>query len=169
MAEINTSTNQKKRGLVKRATKKDTRVDLTPMVDLGFLLITFFVLTTTMAKPKVLKLAEPMKSNIKTKVPESLTTTFLLSKENRVYYRHGLLQDYSITDFSDAGVRKVIADKRNLLGSVRKDSMIVVIKPADLSNMQNFVDIMDEIAISGLKIYFVDELNAADKDFLAKH
>lgn len=169
MAEIITTGKSKQRGIAKRMIKKNTKVDLTPMVDLGFLLITFFVFTTTMSQPTVMKLVEPLKADIETQVPESLTTTFLLDKSNRVYYAHGLSKSFLPTDYSAEGIRKVIQERKKLLGNERADSIISVIKPSDSANMQNFVDMLDEVAISNLKIYFVDDLSSSDKQFLASH
>lgn len=169
MAEIITTGKSKQRGIAKRMIKKNTKVDLTPMVDLGFLLITFFVFTTTMSQPTVMKLVEPLKTDIETQVPESLTTTFLLDKSNRVYYAHGLSKSFLPTDYSVEGIRKVIQERKKLLGNERADSIISVIKPSDSANMQNFVDMLDEVAISNLKIYFVDDLSSSDKQFLASH
>ena len=98
MAEIDTSGGGKKKGPgVKKAKKLSTRIDLTPMVDLGFLLITFFIFTTTMSKPKTMEIMMPTEDSIKkedqTKAKDYCTMTILLSKEHRVYYYIGLADD----------------------------------------------------------------------------
>src|SRR5438034_1835893 len=80
---------------VKKAKKLSTRIDLTPMVDLGFLLITFFIFTTTLAKPTGLKINLPKdvdKPEEQTKTKESGTITFLLGKDNHVFYYEGQLK-----------------------------------------------------------------------------
>jgi biopolymer transport protein ExbD len=73
----------------KRAKKESTRVDMTPMVDLAFLLLTFFVLTATMSKPKALSIAFP--ADNKDIEPKEVKNgvTFLLTKDNRVFYYTG--------------------------------------------------------------------------------
>ena len=92
-AESGGSGHKKGRG-VKKAKKLSTRVDMTPMVDLGFLLITFFVFTTTMQSPTALPLNLP--KDIKdpkdqTEVKESGVITIMLGKDNHVYYYEGKL------------------------------------------------------------------------------
>src|ERR1044071_7142519 len=99
MAEMDTSSgsHHKKGPGVKKGKKLSTRIDLTPMVDLGFLLITFFMYTTTMSKPKTMEINMPNTEKIdpkdQTKIKESTAMTILLSKNHRVYYYEGLAND----------------------------------------------------------------------------
>jgi biopolymer transport protein ExbD len=91
MAEMDTSSGggHKKGPGVKKSKKLSTRVDLTPMVDLGFLLITFFVFTTTMSKPTFMGMNEPKDDknpDAQLKVKESAVMTLLLGKSDKVYY-----------------------------------------------------------------------------------
>lgn len=102
----------------KRAKKSSTRVDMTPMVDLAFLLLTFFVLTSTFAEPKIMGLAYPAKVDDKTIVdPPKVNNgiTFILSKDRIFYYsgefKPGILLEETTFDDKD-GVRKLLA-KRN--------------------------------------------------------
>jgi len=86
MAELDTSGGGKKGGGKVRTKKKSTRVDLTAMVDLAFLLITFFILTTTLQKPKAMDLIMPDKDDVlKTVEPvaASRTMTIILGSNNR--------------------------------------------------------------------------------------
>ena len=109
MAEMDTSGGGHKKGPgVKKAVKKSTRVDLTPMVDLGFLLITFFVFTTTMNQATAMKMNEPKDTKDDQKeVKASGAMTILLGKGNQVYYYNGLLeadklsQQFKSTDFKE--------------------------------------------------------------------
>jgi biopolymer transport protein ExbD len=118
MAEI--STDSSKKGKKKGTKKVSTRVDLTPMVDLGFLLITFFMLTTTMIKPQTMEIAMPSKDNVpeeeQTKVKASRAITIILGKDNKVFYYEGTRENdvdptVLLTDFSSTGIRKFLIER----------------------------------------------------------
>jgi len=90
MAEMNVPESGAKKGKKKARSKKmSTRVDLTAMVDLGFLLITFFMLATTFNKPKTMEIVKPAKDDDKKDVPVikmSKTVSFLLGNNDKVYW-----------------------------------------------------------------------------------
>ena len=104
---------------VKKAKKLSTRVDMTPMVDLGFLLITFFIFTATMSSPKAMGLNmpkdvdDPKKQN---EAKESGALTIMLGKGNQVYYYEGQLKvDEAGNNFQQTtfkGIREVIINKK---------------------------------------------------------
>ena len=80
---------------VKKAKRLSTRVDMTPMVDLGFLLITFFIFTTTMSSPKALNLNMPKDTKNQdelNKAKQSGALTIMLGKDNHVFYYEGQLE-----------------------------------------------------------------------------
>lgn len=117
MAELQTGGGDGGKGGKKRAKKQSTRVDMTPLVDLAFLLLTFFVLTSTFSKPKVLRMIFPekLKDPINQKVPEVKNgLTILLTENNRVFYYNGALDKNTVlaeTDFSKDGIRKVLVER----------------------------------------------------------
>ncbi len=112
------------KGGKKRAKKSSTRVDMTPMVDLAFLLLTFFVLTSTFSKPKVMSLVYPAKPEDGPDVkPPKINNaiTFLLSEDKIFYYTgeyhskdnpgpDGVTQ-LEETNFGPNGLRKLLADR----------------------------------------------------------
>jgi len=95
MADIEAGGGGHKDG--KRGRKKSsTRVDFTPMVDLGFLLITFFMLTTSMTKPKTMEIQKPdnkIKEEDRNKLKASQALTLILTKDNKIVYYLGLFND----------------------------------------------------------------------------
>src|SRR5260370_1931905 len=117
MAEMDTSGGggHKKKGPgVKKSKKQSTRVDLTPMVDLGFLLITFFIFTTTMSQPTAMKLNLPKdveKPEDQNKLKESAAFTVMPSKDNRIFYYEGL-DPSKLQQTTFKGVRDIILDKK---------------------------------------------------------
>jgi len=189
MAEMDTSSSggHKKGPGVKKSKKLSTRIDLTPMCDLGFLLITFFMYTTTMAKPKTMEINMPYKDpNIKeqdqTKIKESEALTILLSKNHRVYYYEGIGSDpnkppdVKVTYFKPSGgIRDEIIAKEQKVAQLRqsgqllpKDEMTVLIKPDTNSTYDDLVNILDEMSISDVKTYAIVDITQVDKDFIQK-
>lgn len=77
-----------------RAKKSSTHIDMTPMVDLAFLLLTFFILTTTFSKPKTMDITMPVKDKVededRTKVPASQTMSILLTENDRIIWYKGI-------------------------------------------------------------------------------
>lgn len=122
MAEMQVEDKGKKGSKKPKTKKHGTRVDLTPMVDLGFLLITFFMLTTSMLKPQSMDLSMPAKDEVKeedqTKVKASQAITILLDKDNKLYYyfgtqENGVDPELVATDYSAEGIRKMLLQRNN--------------------------------------------------------
>jgi biopolymer transport protein ExbD len=118
MAEIIQSGGHEKGGK-KRPKKGHAHIDMTPMVDLAFLLVTFFVLASSLTKPKVLEIIYPKETENeeeKTKLADELATTLLLGeKDSEVFYYTGKYKpdstEIKLTDFSKDGFRKVMLEK----------------------------------------------------------
>lgn len=170
MAEMDTSSGggHKKGPGVKKAKKLSTRVDLTPMVDLGFLLITFFIFTTTMSQPTAMRLFLPKdtdKPEEQNKAKESGVLTIMLSKNNSIYYYEGNLApdgaNFKSTNFKD--IREVIMTKKK---STDPKDFVVVIKPGPESVYKNTVDILDEMTIDEVKRYALVEITPTDIQFI---
>ena len=166
MADIQVQDKGEKGGKV-RSKKQSTRVDMTPMVDLGFLLITFFMFTTTFSKPNVMDLglpAKPKDEDVKpppTEVKLENSITLLLGKDNKIFWHQQ--EESSLTDanlmettFDREGIRKVVQQAK--AGAADKDIFTVIIKPTDDAVYKNFVDILDEMAITKSDRYGVTDL-----------
>lgn len=170
MAEVQVQEKGDKGGKV-RSKKQSTRVDMTPMVDLGFLLITFFMFTTTFSKPNVMDLGLPAKPKDKQKAPDteiklSNSISILIGKDNRVFWHqqdNTSLTDANLneTTFDREGIRKVIQQAK--ANAADQTKFTVIIKPTDDAVYKNFVDILDEMAITKSEQYGVTDLKPWEK------
>ncbi|HVX28790.1 MAG TPA: biopolymer transporter ExbD [Parafilimonas sp.] len=169
MAEMDTSGGgHKKKGPgVKKGKKLSTRVDLTPMVDLGFLLITFFVFTTTITRATAMHLALPddkVKPEDQNKIKQSGALTILLGKDNNVFYYEGELapdgSNFKASNFKD--IRDEIIRKKQQADT----NLVVVIKPNDESTYKNFIDILDEMSINVVKRYAVVDISPVEDKYV---
>lgn len=181
MAEVQTSAG-KPPGKI-RSKKMSTRVDLTPMVDLGFLLITFFMLTTTLAKPQVMALAMPDKEPADpAEIAQSKVLTLLLGADDKVYWYEGI-DDARLdsTDYSAEGLRQVVLEKMSRVQTkhglenyrdlktqaLKKGSHLnVLIKPTLDSRFQNLVDALDGMAVCRVRYYMVLNVSEQEEDFI---
>lgn len=165
MAELDTSGGGNKKGGKVRSKKQSTRVDLTAMVDLAFLLITFFMLTTTLAKPQAMDMFMPDKNKDKPEetmdVKASRTMTVLLGDNNKIVWYMGVMGDNppTVDNFGKKGIRDSFIETNKSVIAATGDpekGLMVIIKPSDQSNYRNFVDILDEIKIAGVPSYGVN-------------
>jgi biopolymer transport protein ExbD len=103
----------------KKAKKGVVKLDMTPMVDLAFLLLTFFILATSLSKPKTMEIIYPKEEKdpeVKTKVADELATTLLIGeKDEAIFYYSGVFKPDSTkliqTSFAKDGLRQILIDK----------------------------------------------------------
>ncbi len=200
MASIDTGAEQggKKGPGVKKAKKLSTRVDMTPMVDLGFLLITFFVFTATMSSPTTLDLNMPKdikKQEDQTEVKESSVLTIMLGKADQVYYYEGkLVVDATGNNFKQTtfkGIRDIIVNKKKEVmdryyqrpdpeceakaraegkpvSNCADKDFVVIIKPSDDATYRNTVDILDEMTINQVRTYAMVKIADVEYELIKK-
>ncbi|KDN53730.1 ExbD/TolR family protein [Flavobacterium seoulense] len=167
MAELNTDSGGDKGGKV-RSKKQNSKVDLTAMVDLAFLLITFFMLTTSLSKPQSMSLGlpdkDPKDDSKNVKVDENRTMTVLLGDNDKMFYYMGIINTPMAPKdiaYGKDGIRKELLKRKKevLAYSTAKgrpdQGMIVIIKPSKKSTYKNVVDILDEMAISSIPTYTI--------------
>ena len=188
------SGSHKKGPGVKKAKKLSTRVDMTPMVDLGFLLITFFIFTTTMSSPKALNLNMPKDTKNEeelNKAKESGALTIMLSKNNAVYYYEGQLapdgsnfksanfatireeiinkkKEVMKTHVHDGSCTKIWAENKGDKNSCLDRDFVVVIKPDEDATYRNTVDILDEMTINNVKRYAMIDITPQELEVVRK-
>jgi len=167
MAEIQGGgDDKKKKGGKVRSKKSSTRIDMTPMVDLAFLLLTFFVMTTTLNKPQTMEITMPEKPKPDDpeppKVNERDVVTIVLGENDKVYWYSGITDPkIEVTDFSANGIRKVLQQKKAEL-----PKLVVLIKPSDKSKYKNMVDILDEMNISVIQRYAMVDITPTDEELI---
>lgn len=174
MAEMNVPESGAKKGHKKARSKKmSTRVDLTAMVDLGFLLITFFMLATTFNKPKTMEVNKPAKEEDEKKEEEppikmSKTLTIMLGSNDKAYWYVSpdeIDANTQLTldsvDYGSTGIRKVIKQRQDEVQAQwgNREDLFVMIKPLPKSKLKNTVDILDEMTINNVKRYAIMEPN----------
>jgi len=146
-----------------RSKKHSTRIDMTPMVDLAFLLLTFFILTTTLNKLTVMEIAVPEKPNGAPLPPitANRVVTFILDGDDKLYWRHGITDPLESIHYSHAAVNKLLTTKNAAI-----NKMLVMIKATDRSKYKNLVDIIDEINEAKVERYCIVDIDQEDKDLI---
>lgn len=183
MAELNQNSGKssgRTRGKSKRSAAKvrsrklASKVDLTAMVDLAFLLITFFMLTTSLSKPKSMDLAMPDQKGKPSNVDENRTMTILIGDNDKAQCYMGKLAETTPREIT-LGSREL----RNELATRKKEvlaystvkgkpeqGIIVLIKPGKKSNYGNLVDVLDEMAIADVATYAITDLDEKEAKLL---
>jgi biopolymer transport protein ExbD len=179
-----------------RAKKNSTSIDMTPMVDLAFLLLTFFMLTTTFGKPKTMEINMPVKPDIEVKNEVNNAITVLLSGDNKVYWYYGELKPdtkLTATDFSNGGIRKLFIEKnqkaydeiqkirteglKNKVADTtlkrmevdvkgKKYALMVLVKTDDKAKYKNVIDVLDELNITFIGKYALVDLAQQEYDMI---
>jgi len=170
MAQIENTAAERKGKSFSFDKKKVLKIDMTPMVDLGFLLITFFVFTTTISTPTVADLFMPKDKTIDPqKLSKSLALTILLDDDNKIYYYHGDLEDalktneiYETNYSTYKGLGEIIRQKQKDIDASGKfkegrKGLMLVIKPTSSSVYKNVIDALDEVMINDVKKYAIVE------------
>ena len=169
MAEIQQNSGGGGKGGKKRAKKMSTRIDMTPMVDLAFLLLTFFILTASFNKPNVMQLTLPVKEknpDEQTVLKASDAFTIIMSENDKLYYYEGLLDnnvkpELKLSNYSADGIRKVLLTRQR-----QNPKTVILIKPDEKSKYKNMVDILDEMNITNQRKYALVPASKADQDLV---
>ena len=176
MAELDTGGGGGGKGGKVRSKKSNAKVDLTAMVDLAFLLITFFMLTTSLSKPQSMNLGLPDKEDKDKpedkpmKVDERRTMTIVMGENNTIQWYMGLFETPIAGPKADSygrnGIRKELLKQVQTVPQITGDpkkGLIVIIKPTKKSSYRNLVDVLDEMAICGVETYaIVNDITPAE-------
>ncbi len=174
MTEINIPEPSHLKAGAKRIKKANLKIDMTPMVDLGFLLISFFIFTTEISKPVITNLYM-RKDDDPIPIPESKSLTILLSSGNIVFYYSGDMnkaiknnQLFQTSYDETKGIGSVIRNKQNELikRKIDKKQLNVLIKPGTNSTYKNVISALDEMLINGVTRYAILEQEGDEKSYL---
>lgn len=181
MSVINLPQISNRKAGAKRLKRHNMKIDMTPMVDLGFLLITFFIMTIELSKPSATKLIMPKDiDDGGTEVQKSAALTVLLGNKNEIWYYHGDWNDaikqneIFQTSFSyKNGLGKIIREKQLILDNTPavhdgRDGLTVLIKATDNSYYEGIIDVLDEVIINSIKRYALVRITEEEKFFLGK-
>ena len=177
MAEINSSAGADRHKGFVCSKKLSTHVDLTPMVDLGFLLITFFIFTTKMSELKVMDLYMPTEKGDSSTIGESTVLTLVPGDHNKIFYYHGSLKvalqkslfgftNYSLRD----GVGDIIRAKQLAMDKNKpgfRSELMLIIKPAEDSKYENVINLLDEVLINAVPHYAIVDISSEEKQAMS--
>jgi len=146
-----------------RAKKQSTHIDMTPMVDLAFLLLTFFMLTTTFGKPKTMEINMPVKpENEDNQTLVNNAVTILLSGDNKIWWYFGELKPETAltpTDYSPEGLRKLLLEKN----AYAVDKIKQIREQASTNNLADTTQKRMEVEVKGEKRSLMVLVKADDK------
>jgi biopolymer transport protein ExbD len=171
MAEINMPQKSGKRKL------QPPRLDLTPMVDLGFILITFFIFTTTLARSEMMKIEMPSNEptlNPSVVIEESVITLIPVKDHNVLWYEGSLRDDGQVKLCAIDKVRDVLLQKQKAVRALpetlsdKAHKMYVIIKPNDNCKYADVVQLLDEMIITGSPDYCLMDVSAEEKEMIAR-
>lgn len=166
MANLETSTNS---NAGKARTKKTApKVDLTAMVDLMFLLTTFFMLTTTLSEMKAADVSKPVPNDFRDPYPASRTMTILLGKNSQAAYYMGETEKANMNTCKLSEIENQIIKNKQLVAKLNGNNptkfMIIIVKPTKTATYRDFIDVIDEMKIADIKSYAIDDDNVSKNE-----
>lgn len=146
-----------------KRTRKQLFVDLTPMVDLAFLLISFFMLTTVLQENKAIKLNMPETEGPDMAVSMDRLITLIANDNNRVWYYYGdKPESGAYTNLSASGVRYVLYQFHDKVISEQNREPICLIKFTGKADYNSMVGLLDEMDITDYHIYAIQDLTESE-------
>jgi biopolymer transport protein ExbD len=155
----------------RRSFRRILHPDMTPMVGLGFLLVTFFLLAADFTKTTVLQLSMPVKLEVDDVFEGTLCNlsdviTVILGKNGKVHYYEGLFAAdikpfLNTTDLSATGLRQVLLKQK-----AKSRRLLVLIKPSDEAKYRDIVDALDEMDITDQYRYALVDITAAEEKYV---
>jgi biopolymer transport protein ExbD len=145
----------------KKGRRLGVRIDMTPLVDVAFLLLTFFMFTTSMSKPQVMEINLPPDNNVKVEIAESNLLSIAVSDKGLTYWRIGGFDPYKRVELAE--LRKVMRDQNK-----EKPKLVTLLKVDRTAKYEKMVAFIDEINLAGITRFSLVSLSDADKALIAK-
>ncbi len=171
------SQSSRKKGKKKKTKRVGFSLDMTPMVDVAFLLLTFFMLTTTFSKPNTMEVNLPSKDMSEVKVAESNVLTIRVTEGDKAYWNIGFDEPKPFELYDKSGSRPTISPAfRELLQTesekirqrVGEDVMAIVLKFDKKAQYRNLVDVLDELNILKYKRFSIADFTEQDREEIEK-
>lgn len=157
----------------KRRKATPPRIDLTPMVDLAFILITFFIYATTLTEDKSLVLDTPAPGHHSTAYIDTSTITIMPTADDKFAYYHGTL-DYpdEVNIVNVKQLRTILLKKQHDIKklpakySAQARKLHVIIKPDKNSKYENLVSVLDEMLINKVPYYTIVDITQQEEEIV---
>lgn len=149
--------------------RKAPFVDLTPMVDLAFLLIAFFMLTTTLLENNAMVLNMPMDTDDPSTISRDRIMTILIGENNNIYYYNAdELDKLKETDYQNDGLRNLLYDNNKRVNALfgNEKGLVCIIKLSENANYKNMIDVLDEMVICDVATYAIQDITEEEIDVL---
>ncbi len=153
---------------IKGIKKYRTKIDMTSMVDLAFLLLTFFILTASFTSQRQFELSYPSVDGSVKKGSNGIT--ILLSNDKEVYWYEGALKQASQikrTNYSDNGLRKILNNSKIFYRS-KNIQLRVIVKTDRSTSYQNVINTIDELRITDVKQYAVQDMDIREMELIPR-
>ncbi len=160
MADVQTAEPRgKKKGKHKKKRRLGVRIDMTPMVDVAFLLLTFFMLTTTYSRPQAMEINIPP-GDSKVEVAASNLMTMRVLPDGSIYWNIGT-EDPKKVEWNDLRNLVIQDNKAN-------SRLITLIKVDRKAKYQDMINIIDELNIDNVTRFSLAAMTSDDQRALAK-
>jgi biopolymer transport protein ExbD len=152
--------HKKKRGKRKPKKRVAIRIDMTPLVDVAFLLLTFFMLTTVFSKPQTLEINLPPDPKVQIKMDENNLLTIRCDDQQNLYWNIGFEVPHK---FQFSELRKFLEQK-----AVENPKFVVRIMIDRKSKYHVMIDLIDELTLAHLTRYSLAPMTDIDKKEMSK-
>lgn len=141
--------------------RMSVRIDMTPMVDVAFLLLTFFMLTTVMRKQQTMEINLPPDSKVKVDIAESNLMTIFVDENNKIFYSQG--SDKALTKIDMSNLQSFFKSHAQ-----QNSKLVILLKFDRKSKYHMMVDVIDQLNVAELNRFSIAPLTDTDKQALAK-